>query len=597
MRLKAALLFSCSLLLTATPALAQNSIWSGANGANWNVTTNWNLGSVPTAGTVFIVNGNTALVDDDRSGGTIGNAFVGQGGGNGGVEVTTGGSLKLGSLLLGRDNARAGTLTMSGGTFSVVNLAVGDGRGSTSGGSGTATISSGSVTASTLFHIGLSANGTTQGTVSMSGGSVSTPELIVGVAGKGTLVVSGGTFNVTGSTFEIARNSTENSVMNLSGGTMNATSAVVKVGGSGSGTGGIGLFSGGTLNAAGVLVAANSSFTDLGGTLNVTGTITNNGAWIFSPSTALTRSYSIEGSGGMTKNGAGILTLAAANTYSGDTTLAVSNIRLGIDDALPTGTILRFGAINQPRRLQMQGFNQTLGGVDDTGASGILVIESASDDTSNAPASLTLDVAAAESYTFSGLVRDAVGSATNSALTLVKTGAGTQVLSGSNSYSGTTTISAGGLVIDGTHSGVGLTSVASGARIGGTGSLAGGLTIDSGGLFVFNPADPTLDVAGAVSLDNSFSVASLVNLDGTSIDWGSVADSTYSLIGLTSSTFNSITNFGSGFAAPIGDGRTAYFTNTTENGGLSLVVVPEPGALALAGLGLAAAAWARRRRR
>lgn len=171
------------------------------------------------------------------------------------------------------------------------------------------------------------------------------------------------------------------------------------------------------------------------------------------------------------------------------------------------------------------------------------------------------------------------------------------VLTGSNTYPGTTTVSAGGLLVNGAHSGVGLATVASGARIGGTGSLAGGLTIASGGLFVFNPADSTLDVSGAVSLDNSFSVASLVNSDGSAINWASVTDSSYPLIGLTSSTFNSITNFGPGAAADIGPGRTAYFTNASESGGLNLIVVPEPSAgLAIATALTAAACWRRARR-
>ena len=52
-------------------------------------------------------------------------------------------------------------------------------------------------------------------------------------------------------------------------------------------------------------------------------------------------------------------------------------------------------------------------------------------------------------------------------------------------------------------------------------------------------------------------------------------------------------NVGSGAAYSLGDGRSAYF----ESGGLSVVVVPEPGSWALVGLGVAAVAVGRLRRR
>lgn len=213
---------------------------------------------------------------------------------------------------------------------------------------------------------------------------------------------------------------------------------------------------------------------------------------------------------------------------------------------------------------------------------------------------------AADGYSFSGggLALNSIGGWSIANNTVIasplsatggfdKTGAGLLTLSGSNSYDDATIVSAGGLLVNGSHAGLGLVSVAAAARVGGTGSLAGDLTIASGGLFVFNPL-ATLDVAGAVTLDDSFGVASLVNADGSATDWSSVADGTYTLIGTTASTFDNITNFGSGDPYVIGAGRSAYFTN----GSLQLVIVPEPAAVALAaaGIGLFAVRGFQRRR-
>jgi len=94
-----------------------------------------------------------------------------------------------------------------------------------------------------------------------------------------------------------------------------------------------------------------------------------------------------------------------------------------------------------------------------------------------------------------------------------------------------------------------------------------------------------------VALDNSFGVASLVNADGTAVDWSLVNLGTYTLIGTTSSSFNNIDNFCSANAATVGD-KLAYF----KDGSLQLVVTAIPEATSLAVLaGVSVMMMSRRR--
>jgi fibronectin-binding autotransporter adhesin len=287
----------------------------------------------------------------------------------------------------------------------------------------------------------------------------------------------------------------------------------------------------------------------------------------------ITVSGAIFGAGGIVKNGTGDLRLTGSNTYSGATTVngggfgyvtILADSGLGAAPGSPTAShlVLNGGGLVNAANFTLSANR----GIELVGDGGLI-------------------------FTNTGTELDYGGIMAGTSF--IKDGTGLLTLGGDNTYAGTTTVSAGGLIIDGTHSGVGLASVASGARIGGTGSLAGGLTLASGGLFVFNPDDPTLNVVGTVALDDTFSVASLVNLDGTAINWVSVANGIYTLIGTTASTFDNITNFGSGDPYDIGAGRTAYFTN----GSLNLVVVPEPSTFALLGGVAAVGVFMMRRRR
>jgi autotransporter-associated beta strand protein len=90
---------------------------------------------------------------------------------------------------------------------------------------------------------------------------------------------------------------------------------------------------------------------------------------------------------------------------------------------------------------------------------------------------------------------------TGGAQGLVKDGDGTIVLTGSNTFTGTTAVNDGVLLVDSPGSLAGAVTVASGAAFGGSGTVAGGITVDAGGTLDPGRSGPvTLTVQGPFSL-------------------------------------------------------------------------------------------------
>lgn len=168
----------------------------------------------------------------------------------------------------------------------------------------------------------------------------------------------------------------------------------------------------------------------------------------------------------------------------------------------------------------------------------------------------------------------------------------TIVMSAANTYTGSTLVNNNGtLIVDGALASA--ISVDGTALFGGNGSTSQSLTMAAGARFAFDPTT-TFDVTGAVSLDNSFGIASLVTASGSAIDWTTIGGGTYNLIGLTPSSLSNITNYGLGNAASLGGDKLGYFGS---GGGLQLVIVPEPSAVVLILGGTAMVAMRRRRTR
>ncbi|MFM8885666.1 MAG: beta strand repeat-containing protein [Chthoniobacterales bacterium] len=231
----------------------------------------------------------------------------------------------------------------------------------------------------------------------------------------------------------------------------------------------------------------------------------------------LTLNGSINGSGALSKTGAGALVLAVANTYSGGSTLGGSGVvSVTADSAGPagaptsgplgTGTVDLAGAqiragtagsrtIGNAVTISADTTFATTAGEKSLTFTGPVTL-------SNATRTLNVLVGstvATEKLTYSGAIGDG-----GNGYGITKTGAGNMVLSGNNTYSGATTIAGGTLRISG-NSRLGNTNTtltisnAGVLDVTAAGTLTNAITIGAGNGVLSNSSGGALVIAGAVS--------------------------------------------------------------------------------------------------
>jgi fibronectin-binding autotransporter adhesin len=288
----------------------------------------------------------------------------------------------------------------------------------------------------------------------------------------------------------------------------------------GSGAGGLGAASaGGTIN----LYNANTN------TVTISAPIANNSA------------------SRLTIDGPGTTILSGSNAYTGATvlnggitrfsgTMAASAVtlnngavaQLGAATGLTSSNTVTFGA-GATGSLQLLGNNLTIGALNSNATLGTPII------TNSDAANATLTIDSGSGSTFGGVIQDGAGGGT---LALAKSGAGTLTLTGTNTYSGGTTINAG------------ILSVTSDAFLG---NASGSVTLNGGRLWT-NGAN--LNTARNITVTGTGS-SIVVNRNNNF------------------STSGTLTGSGSlGFANPGGSGTTSIYnftsTGNTFTGAMSL---------------------------
>ena len=353
--------------------------------------------------------------------------------------MNNGATLTVTNFAAGVDTFRIGTGNLSGAQLAQFIFATANGNWTGTGGGGTwqagrmgsfgltnvtaQNDGSGYISAVNAYNTAVAFGGTAE-TVTVSGtvqaGSLS--------FASGGFALQGGTIQLNGSGVAVTGANTIGSVIAGSNGLSKTGTGTLVLSGANTYTGGT-LISNGTLQIG------------AGGTSgSVLGVITNNAALTFNRSDNLTQSGVISGSGSVTKQGAGTLTLTASNTFAGGITISNGAISVSADNnlgAVPGTPTPGSVTLNGGKLLSTSGFTVNANRGVALGASGG-----------------TIEVASGQALTYGGI---AAGTGA-----LTKSGNGTLTLSGANTFTNATIVGAGTLQL----------ANASGSALGSTASVS-----------------------------------------------------------------------------------------------------------------------------
>jgi autotransporter-associated beta strand protein len=332
--------------------------------------------------------------------------------------------------------------------------------------------------------------------------------------------------------------------------------------------------------------------------------------------------------------GRGTLSVGSiANGGSNSALGAGTTITLGQTGSNTTGKLQFTGASggssNRTITIASNAANTNGGIIENTVAGQTLTLSGNIGTAAGAGSAPSLQVTGAGNGVLSGAISNATGN-----LSLTKNGTGTWTLNGTNTYTGTTTVSTGTLLINGNNSAAtGNLTVALGATLGGNGTVGGATTINgnlnpgnSPGLQTFGSSltlsgtsTTTLEINGTATRGTDFDGINV----GTSLTYGGnltlAIGTTFGVGSYSWNLFDTFTSQGGNFANVAlsgnytgafsgpssgnwtltqanGFGGNNTWTFNQSSGDLGLNVIPEPATWALLALSLTTVTILRRRR-